>query len=81
MGRLGAGTVECQFKGYNRLLTEQLFNGLNDDGMVDEILKEVAALEDNKDASELVLAIDAQKAQKSTFHEITQKALTLLNDI
>ena len=58
MGRLRTRTEECYFKGYNRLLTEQFINGLNDDGMVDEILKEVAALEDNGDASELVLAMD-----------------------
>ena len=30
---------------YDRLLTGQFISGLNNDGMVDEILKEVATLE------------------------------------
>ena len=33
------------------LLTEQFINGLNDNGTVDEILKEIFILEDIKDAT------------------------------
>ena len=38
--------VECQYKEYDRLLIEQFISGLNDNDMIDEILKEVATLED-----------------------------------
>ena len=49
MGRLRTKAVHCQYKEYDRLLTEEFINGLNDDGMVDETLKEVATLEDTED--------------------------------
>ena len=57
------------------LLTEQFINGLNDNGMVGEILKKVATLEEIEDASSehiLVWAcrVEVQKAQKSALHEI-----------
>ena len=45
---VGSGPKQqsVNYKEYNRLLTEQFTNRLNDDGMVNEILKEVATLED-----------------------------------
>ena len=39
MGRLRTKEAECQCKEYDRLLTEQFINVLNDNGMVDEILR------------------------------------------
>ena len=38
--------MECHYKEHDRLLTEQFISQLNSDGMSDEILKEVATLED-----------------------------------
>ena len=38
--------MECQYKEYDKLLAEQLISGLNDDRMINEILKEVATLEE-----------------------------------
>ena len=49
MGRPRAKAAECQYKDYNSLLTDNFISRLNDDGMIDEILKEVAILEDNED--------------------------------
>ena len=39
MGRLRNKTKECQHKDYDRSLTEQFINGLNDNEMVDGILR------------------------------------------
>ena len=44
MGRLRTKAADCQCKEYNRLLTEQFISGLNDDGGIIEILKEVTTL-------------------------------------
>ena len=44
MGRLWPKAVECEYRDYNRLPTEQFIGGLNDKGMTDEILREVAML-------------------------------------
>ena len=69
--------AECHYKEYNRLLTEQFISGLNDDGMIDEILKDVAMLEDIENAmSEHVLLVmhrvEAQRGQKSALNEIKE---------
>ena len=50
MGRLRTKAAESQCIEYDRLLTEQFIIGLNDDRMVNEILKEVTILEDIEDA-------------------------------
>ena len=87
MGRLRTKAANCQYKEYNRLLTEQFINGLNDEWMVYEKLKEVAILEDTKDATcECVLLwacrVEAQRVQKSSLNEIKEaKDLTQLNEI
>ena len=59
----------CQYKQYERLLKEQFISGLYDDGMIDEILKKVVALEDIGDiTSEHVLllacSVEAQWIKK-----------------
>ena len=41
MGRLQTKAAECEYKEYHRLLTEQFKDGLNDEGTIDESLKEV----------------------------------------
>ena len=50
-GRLRTNAAECQYKEYNRLLTKEFISGLIDDGMIDEILKGVAVLEDISDVT------------------------------
>ena len=75
MGRQRTRTAKCQYKECNQLLTEHFINGLKDDGMVDEALKEVTTLEDIEDAtSEHVLLwghrVEVQRVQKSALHEI-----------
>ena len=58
MGRLRTRAAECQYKEYNRLVTEQFINGLNDNGMLNKILKEVATQEDIDDTtSECILLL------------------------
>ena len=42
MGRLQTKAAECEFKEYDRLLTEQFIGWLNDEGMIDKIVREVA---------------------------------------
>ena len=42
VGRLRTEAAEYQYKECDRLLTEQFINSINDEEMVDEILKEVA---------------------------------------
>ena len=69
MGWLGTKVAKCQYKKHNRLLMEQFISGFNDDGMINEILKEVATLKGIKDApSKHVLLwvhrIKVQRAQK-----------------
>ena len=59
------------------MLTEQFIGQLNDGGMIDEILKEVAILEDIEDTmSERVLLftcrVEAQRAQKSVLNDIKE---------
>ena len=51
MGRLRSKAAECQNKEYTWLLTEQFINKLNDNGIVDEMFKEVDMLEDIENAT------------------------------
>ena len=69
MGRLWTKAADCESKEYDRLQTEQFIGGLNDEGMIDEILMEAATLDNIKDAtSECVLIwayiVGVQRAQK-----------------
>ena len=77
MDRLRTKAADCKYKEYDRLLTEQFINRLNDDGMVDEILKEANILQDIEDAScEYVLLwafrLDMPRAQNPAINEIKQ---------
>ena len=46
MVRLRTKAIDCQYREYDRLVTKHSIIELNNDGIVDEILKEVATLED-----------------------------------
>ena len=61
--------TECVYKEYDRQPTKQLISGFSNDYMIDEILREVATLEDIDDAmNEYVLIwaceVETQSAQK-----------------
>ena len=77
--------AECQYRKYDKLLFEQFTSGLNDDGMVNEILKEVAMLEDVEDGtSSWVLLwayrVKGQRGWKSAHNEIKEaKEFDLVN--
>ena len=43
-------TPECEYKEYDSLITEQFICGLDNEGMIDEILRKVPKLEDIEDA-------------------------------
>ena len=77
MGRLRTKAAQCQYKEHDSLLTKQFINGINDDGMQDEILKEVATLDNIEDTtSEHVLLgacrVEVQRVQKSALHDINE---------
>ena len=68
-GRLTTKAAECQYKEYGRVITEQFIHGLKYDGMINEIFKEVAALEDIVDTTSKhvllwVYRVEAQSMQK-----------------
>ena len=44
MGRLWTRAAECEYKEYDRLLIKQFRGGLNDEGMLDEIIRDVVTL-------------------------------------
>ena len=72
--------AECQYKEYERLLREQFISGLNDSGIISEILNEVAALKDIEDhMTEHVLLwvqrVEAQRAQKSALNKMRGKRI------
>ena len=76
MGRLRGKAAECLNKEYNNLMTQQFISGPNDDEMIDEILKELAMLEDIEYiTSEHVLwacRVEAQKVQQSALNDIKE---------
>ena len=55
MGRLWTKATECKYKEYDGLLTGQFIDGINDEGMIDEILREAVTLEDIEDAMSMCL--------------------------
>ena len=46
MGRLQTKVAKCGYREYYRLLTKQCIGWVSDKGMTDEILREVATVED-----------------------------------
>ena len=51
MGRLQTVAAECKHREYYRLLTGLCIGGLDDEGLTDEILREVAMQEDIEEAT------------------------------
>ena len=51
MGRSPTKVEECGYSEYDRRLTEQFIYGLDDEGIIGEILREVTVLEDYDDVT------------------------------
>ena len=77
MGRLHVVAVECSYRELDRQLKEQFIHGLNDRCMLEEIIKEVTATNnDDQITSEGMLAwakrVEAQRAQVAILSTITE---------
>ena len=77
MGRLCVAAVECNYEEVNRQLKEQFIHGLNDKGMVEEIIKELTATKNNDHITSWgVLActkrVEAQRAQAAVLITLTE---------
>ena len=51
MDRLRTKAADCDYSDYDRGLTEQFIDGLDNEGMISEILREVSAQEDIDDTT------------------------------
>ena len=77
MGRLHVATVECNYQEIDRQLKEQFIHGLNDKHMLEEIIKELTATNnDDHFMSGGVLAwaerVEAQKVQTAVLDTLTE---------
>ena len=77
MGRLHVAAVECGYKEVGRQLKEQFIHGLNNKGMLYEIIKELMVKSnDNQTTSEGMLVwakrVEAQRAQVAILNDITE---------
>ena len=77
MGRLWVVVAECNFRELDRQLKEQFIHGLNDQLMLDEIIRELTAKNNDEQVTsegELTWAkqIEAQRAQATILNNITK---------
>ena len=77
MGRLCVVAAECNYRELDRQLKEQFIHGLNDKGMLDEIIRELTATNNDEQViSEGVLIwmkrIEVQRAQAAVLNTITE---------
>ena len=77
MGRLCVATVECNYREVDRQLKEQFIHGLNDRCMLEEIIKELTATNDDvQNTSEGILAwakrVEVQRAWATVLSTITK---------
>ena len=77
MGRQWVAAVECNYQEVDRQLKEQFIHGLNDKGMLREIIKELKATKnDDLITSGGVLAwvkrVEAQRAQATVLNTLTK---------
>ena len=76
-GKLCMASAECRFKEIDRQLKEQFIHGLNDESMLDEIIRELTSRNGNvQTTSEDVLVwtkrVEAQRVQASMLNDITE---------
>ena len=77
MGRLSVAAVECNYQEVDRQIKEQFIHGLNDKGMLEEIIKELTATKNNYHITSAgVLAwakrVEAQRAQAAVLNMLTE---------
>ena len=77
MGRLHIAAVECNYQDVDRQLKEQFIHGLNDKHMLEEIIKELTATNnDDHITSGGVLAwakrVEVQRAQAEVLNMLTE---------
>ena len=77
MDRLQTKEAYCDYNEYDRRLTEQFIHGLDNKGMISEMLRKVSVLEDIDDTtSEWILLltqnIEAKRAQKEAFDNLKE---------
>ena len=77
MGRLGVAVAECSYREVNQQLKEQFIHRLNDKIMLDEVIRELTAKDNNEQTtSKDVLAwakrVEVQQAQAAISNNITE---------
>ena len=82
MGKLRTKGAKFLYKEYDRLLMEQFISGIDDNGMMNEIIKEVATLQDIRyPAGKCMLLwahnIEVQRAQNQDLMTYKRKKMIL----
>ena len=77
MGRLQVAVAECNYREADRQLKEQFIHGLNDKSMLDEVIRELTAKNNNeqttsKDVLVWAKRIKVQWAQVAILSDITK---------
>ena len=77
MGRLHVVAAECNYRELDRQLKEQFIHGLNDKCMLDEIIRELTATNNDEQVTSegmliLVKRIETQRAQATVLNTITE---------
>ena len=77
MGRLSVAAGECNYRQLDRQLKEQFIHGLNDKCMLDEIIRELTATNNDEQVTSegmliCVKGIEAQRAQATVLNTITE---------
>ena len=74
MGRLRILATECNYKDIDRQLKEQFIHGLNNSGMMVEIIRELSKGENKDMTSNQVLfwpkQVEAQRAQTAVLNDL-----------
>ena len=78
IGRICIKAIDWKYKEYDRQLKEQIINSLDDENMVEEIIRELKALKDTSEvSSEQILLwiqrVETQRAQKEVLDNIRHK--------
>ena len=78
MGRLRIKAAECNYQELDRQLKEQCIHGLNDKGMLGEIIKELTASRSydhitSGNVLKWAKRVEAQRAQTDTINSITEQ--------
>ena len=77
MGRLCIAAAECSYREVDQQLKEQFIHGLNDKTMLDAVIRELTAKDNNeqtmsKDVLVWAKRIEVQRAQAAILNNITE---------